>query len=336
MINFLSLSILNNFICYADKIILTPKLSIIRLDKISDPRAVAILGDEAIELAKDVDPRAYKSGSHKLIPVRFGVDFVHRAIEISNFALQWQYVDEGLENFPNDFERTANLVWFSSAITSLRLLKKEFIARFPTQSVGDPNTSTVQGGLVISSPIEEEDFITSKVPHLASVYVLTTSDIENLKKVLNAVNSSRNTNILIAISRLNRQYSRDKIEDRLIDLVIGFESLYLVGINDELKFRLALRVSAHLGKIESLDRQKIYEIISSAYIIRSKLVHGVINDIKNSKEFKKGSWVKPSYFLDELTDLLRTAIFEILVNIGKQEFKSQFHKNLDNLIIQGI
>ena len=51
----------------------------------------------------------------------------------------------------------------------------------------------------------------------------------------------------IAIDRWLRSYEDIRIVDKFIDLGIALESLYLDGIRDELRFRLALHAAWHLG-----------------------------------------------------------------------------------------
>jgi hypothetical protein len=81
-------------------------------------------------------------------------------------------------------------------------------------------------------------------------YKLSISEVEELGLLLDAVHKLSNTNLLIALSRLNHDYRRANELDRLIDAVIALESIYLIGVNNELKFRLAIRAAAHLGRVQ--------------------------------------------------------------------------------------
>jgi hypothetical protein len=138
--------------------------------------------------------------------------------------------------------------WFAHTLTALRLLKPGYIGRFPTRIIGDPSIETA--GVAISSPLEETDYVPSSYMSVRHAYKLSISEVEELGLLLDAVHKLSNTNLLIALSRLNHDYRRANELDRLIDAVIALESIYLIGVNNELKFRLAIRAAAHLGRVQ--------------------------------------------------------------------------------------
>ncbi len=78
--------------------------------------------------------------------------------------------------------------------------------------------------------------------------------------------------INLAIKRFNNSYERADHEDRLIDLIIGFEAL-LLPEKDELGLRLALRTAVMLEQ-DAGKRQDIYLNVKAAYRLRSDIVHG--------------------------------------------------------------
>src|SRR3989304_2191579 len=97
-VNYLSLSLLDNFQSDLEEISLSPNLSIARLDSLSDPRAAIVLGNNAINLAKALAAQ----GNHptngtafRLIPYEISpINVVHRLAELSNHVLQWHFAGE--------------------------------------------------------------------------------------------------------------------------------------------------------------------------------------------------------------------------------------------------
>ena len=77
----------------------------------------------------------------------------------------------------------------------------------------------------------------------------------------------------VAIGRWNRSKRRDiTLSDKLIELRIALEALYLKGIDRELGFRLATRGAWHLGTDFS-ERLKYQGILKDAYDLGSNAVH---------------------------------------------------------------
>ena len=179
--------------------------------------------------------------------------------------------------------------------------------------------------------------IRSKTAHdvlIIEKYILEKGDVEHLKPILDAVHSVSSTSIRIAIARFNRLYARANEEDRIIDAVVALEALYLVGIKDELKFRMAVRVAAHMGGTDAAERERLFTLASTAYNLRSDLVHGSLGEAERSKDLRRSSWETPSGLLEALTDLLRNSLKSVLLDIGEQQFKQCFHKELDSSIVQ--
>jgi len=71
-----------------------------------------------------------------------------------------------------------------------------------------------------------------------------------------------------ALTRFDSAYDGE-LEDRLIDQMIAFESLY-IGDDKELGYKLALRTAFLLGK----KKAKIFSDMKKAYALRGQIVHG--------------------------------------------------------------
>lgn len=336
LIDFLALSPLENFRCRLPTVALTPNLSIVRTDAIDDEQAVILLGQEAVAAARHMVEATEEGQPETLVQVPFSAgpgEVVLRPASLTSHNLQWRLVENyGGPHVPIDHLNAST--HFGYALTALRLLKAGWVGRLPTRVIGDPRASTVQGGIVISCPVEEDSSVWSWFPS-PPVYVLEPQDVIDLQHLLRAVSQVSNTNIRIALSRFNRQYSRSQLEDRLIDAVIALESIYLKGIRDELRFRMALRATDHLGGNDADKRQSVFDLVSAAYSMRSGLVHGSTDDIRQIREFKRGEWVTVFEFLEDLTGLVRDALRSILTDIGEKKYASGWHEQLDRAIVRG-
>ena len=135
-------------------------------------------------------------------------------------------------------------------------------------------------------------------------------EISILKKVINSSNKIKGFDV--AIRRLNSFIDGFYQNDfqRLLDLTIAFESIYL---NDqesksELSLRLCIRASRFLRK-EFDERLKVYAIIHDLYKYRSEIAHGDKQDGFSSKDLlrlKEINQIAPI--------LLRESLIKLLLN----------------------
>jgi hypothetical protein len=77
----------------------------------------------------------------------------------------------------------------------------------------------------------------------------------------------------LATRRLGYAHERHRVEDKLLDLLIAAEALFLSGSMGELQYRLAQRAGFFLSN-DPATRRKIYWHMLAAYKVRSKVVHG--------------------------------------------------------------
>ncbi len=96
--------------------------------------------------------------------------------------------------------------------------------------------------------------------------------------------------------------------DKMIDLGIAFEALYLSDVNEELTFRLAVRAAWYLGK-DKADREKLLTKFGHIYRCRSKAVHS--GKLEPTVKFGEES-VPVSDFIEKAQDLCRQSILKIL------------------------
>lgn len=104
-------------------------------------------------------------------------------------------------------------------------------------------------------------------------------------------------------------------DDRLLNLVIALESLFLKGDNEKqsLRYKFAIRAAFYLEK-EPTKRKDVFEFLSKAYKIRNEITHGE----------------KPNYnpldVIPRLEEIVRIALTKTLID-------SQYYKTLDNNIL---
>lgn len=123
--------------------------------------------------------------------------------------------------------------------------------------------------------------------------------------------------LALALRRLGYQAHRQRVEDEIVDIMVAAEALYLSDLGpDELGFRLALRASA-LSDPEKLNmtRRNVFDLMRSAYGVRSKIVHG---DEPKPKDLKvKGPQVPLGEFVQATEEVVRQGLREALNNAAE-------------------
>ena len=113
----------------------------------------------------------------------------------------------------------------------------------------------------------------------------------------------------LAIKRFEHSYEAIDLDDKLIDLIIAFEILFLKGKAGNIPVGVVIGVgcSMLLGENDE-ERETIYEILLKAYSIRNKIVHG--------KEYPEYTNIDKKYSIYDLVytveDYLRRAIKKLL------------------------
>lgn len=83
--------------------------------------------------------------------------------------------------------------------------------------------------------------------------------------------------IAFSLRRFNLAFDRELLDDRIVDLVIAAESLFLgdLGVQDrgELRFRFAIRAAKFIEYLTYSERD-VYQVMRRAYDARSAIVHG--------------------------------------------------------------
>lgn len=110
------------------------------------------------------------------------------------------------------------------------------------------------------------------VPFPPPKYEFRQSDVPQISELVKNLTQLRGKeepdSLSITLRRFNSAY-HGELEDRLLDQMIAFESLY-IGDDKELTYKLALRTAFLLGR----KRAKIFNDIRKAYALRGQIVHG--------------------------------------------------------------
>jgi hypothetical protein len=132
-------------------------------------------------------------------------------------------------------------------------------------------------------------------------YLINDAILEGFKKYFSRyweTVHSKPKRIYSAIRRFSSSYEKRVSSDRLIELVIGLESIFGDGA-DSIAYKIALRVSCFIYP-PGEDRKRAFTSIKRAYEDRSKIIHGVRSEAKYKEE------------IDDIEDLLRKAINKLL------------------------
>jgi hypothetical protein len=242
-----------------------------------------------------------------------------------NYVAEYHFEGEVEEPFNKNYNRDMPAFLFNDVLTSLRLLKDGMIEHGMILNYidGDPS------GLI--GVWGKSNFSGFKSPIIEAVrpYEINKGELYTLKSIFTKVRECKNEQIRIALNRLNRIYERECELDRLIDIIIAFEALYLKGIKVELQFRLAARAAHYLGRNSTAEtKQKIFDCFKRGYDWRSKILHGVKSNPAPSSILLK----------DVLVDLciyLRQTLTGILLYIGVENYEKDFHEKLDKAVITG-
>ena len=132
------------------------------------------------------------------------------------------------------------------------------------------------------------------------------------------VNPSSNVSgkLQIPIDKWIKSKTNNSDVDKMIDLGIALEALYLPKDNiDQLAFQFRLRASWYLGE-DKTDREKLMDEFNAIYTLRSKAVHnGELSPtvkIRKGNQNKPGKSVPTSEFIPRAQELCRKSIIKIL------------------------
>jgi hypothetical protein len=112
------------------------------------------------------------------------------------------------------------------------------------------------------------------------VPTLTRDDLETTRDVAKKLLSVKNGSLVIAARRLNDSHLRDRIDDAVIDALIGLETLLGDDSPQEMTHKLAMRVAALARLRPDAARPNavaVFKEVKKIYEYRSKIVHGKLD-----------------------------------------------------------
>lgn len=166
-------------------------------------------------------------------------------------------------SYSNLIEPYYNL--FNKALLSFRLYKpgNVFIdGLYPTQHIQNIRKSDVLS--------------TRPLPQVTPCYNLSSEDIDGILKILKKIESFDFENkhpFRIACKRFENSYFSYSIEDTLIDLMIGFEALFIHGRKQNKGHLIGKRCSEKIKK-DKAEQIVIYKQLKESYGIRNDILHG--------------------------------------------------------------
>ena len=171
------------------------------------------------------------------------------------------------ESFEGNTRQQERILLLTNTINSLRLFKSgnlktgEFFSRLTPPVI----TLGMGTGLVnsYSFPMNRYEINEEEIPDFIALW----KEINNVE-----INSFKEFSI--ALRRLGYAIDRNRFDDKLVDLVISYESILLKqGELSELNYRMALR-SSKLLETDYKKRMEIKKDMTDIYKLRSKIVHG--------------------------------------------------------------
>ena len=142
----------------------------------------------------------------------------------------------------------------------------------------------------------------------------------------------------VALRRFNQSYDRDTFEDKIIDLTIALESTLLAGLEDELKYRLAIRGAALLANM--WEPQKSQLLLKTIYDVRSSIVHNgmQLNDPKMEKLMINAlpGQTEPNGFFLSCENIVRDTLRTYINRLSKGQSLEQLNDDLEKYVIKGI
>ncbi len=172
---------------------------------------------------------------------------------------------------------------------------------------------------------------------IRSPYYLAKNEIESFVKIFNKLIDPEIQGQLqdldVAIRWFNQSYSRERDEDKVIDLTVALDSSLLFNIKDELKYRMAIRGSALLAK--NKDPKDTYSVLRALYDARSSIVHNGLTLGQISKNgFIFG--IPAGELLKKAQEIARLALTEYLNRITPKNNLKMINEEIDQMILKNL
>lgn len=176
------------------------------------------------------------------------------------------------------------------------------------------------------------------IPARYRTYTLNHSDMQYFKdffesftKLFVGSNSNIVATLHIAIKRFSKSIQERELEDKIIDLSVAIECLFSDD-KQELSHKLSLRICTILGN-NSNERNVIFGFMKEIYNLRSKIVHGGVNNKEGIKLNQKRLHLRDIYLhFERMTRLCIQRYLNLLMTYTSKECVIRL---LDKIIIEG-
>jgi len=158
----------------------------------------------------------------------------------------------------------------------------------------------------------QRSHIVLPTPAIATVYAATEQkDIDRFLEVWRLCRAGKiPERIVYSIRRFNDSYVRWNPEDRMTDLVVALETVFVPdGGAGEIAYKLRTRLVALLGRdTDNEQRKHLRDTVRLAYAVRSALVHGSQIERRLTQKLRKLGLANLQGLCDQLEDLVRSSI----------------------------
>lgn len=158
-------------------------------------------------------------------------------------------------------------------------------------------------------------------PKYVSNWVLTNEQVERFVEFWKQFETVVNNVPFIATAarRCSYAYERHNPEDKIIDLLIAAEALFLSQLpeKNELSYRLKLNAAFFLGGGDSKLQRLIFKSMGRAYNLRSTIVHGgsdikkAIGKIEKAESADAGGKIRIEEFISKIESYCKTTIVKM-------------------------
>lgn len=156
------------------------------------------------------------------------------------------------------------------------------------------------------------------------------AEAKRLYEMLVKLDSDPRKKLQIAIDRWIKSKTSQTPEDKMIDLGVALESLFLPkNKTDQLSLSFRLRAAWHLGESKA-HRKELIDEFDAIYTLRSEAVHnGELSPkvkIRKGNKVKQGKSILTSEFIPRAQELCRASIIKILE--GRKSPDDDYWKDL--------
>jgi len=243
-----------------------------------------------------------------------GTDFLHG---VHQYAIKTKYRlkkvigDKKRDNNEIDRNIYINGINESAVIDSLRIYKE---GKLHPISTIRRSKSILSTGTSFSFENPVKHFMNNK-------YKLTKDEAIEFQSFWNARNKtqlSEKNFLSVSIRRFSQSNERDNIEDKVIDLMIAAESIFLSSggsFQGELKYRLSHRASMFIE--DDVEKQKyVFDFMQKSYDVRSSIVHGSTPKLPKKID---GSEYTLEEFCGDIEKYLRISIKKTMNLMGEMQ-----------------